>query len=456
MKINYKKINPCFFFIGIIVSLAFGALNCKVTNLSSNVFLVYIFLSIFACSMCFYRFNNGLIALLRGRFAKPKRNDVRYVDYSECPIKNVEDFKADIDYAKSSLIAYKLNSREVYQIIKQSDGLLVRRCYPENGAGVECDFDNTLKAARGDRFIQYSQIKYVTYKISPNNYYLPIVSISAGNKHFRFIGYLEPFDRKDIDDFFSNIAKVRGKNVKKSPEEQINEVEKLTFKYNVIALLTCVVTPYNLFINIVSSTGKARLLWSIYAVISIVLLIIYLYVALAKSKRYKVDLLNNSKNDGKKDVSIGMVLLSLSIIVSFLMFTTIINFGWYALLCAIVFAVLIVKYFKTVKLPKGNSKENKTIRFCTIITCVIVLMIVSSALVSAVNYAVPVSNDTRSCSVVEMYAENNSKGESYYAKVVVDGKKQKVPIDSETYDSHASHINVTKSVGILGVKYIRI
>jgi hypothetical protein len=452
---NYKKINPLFFFIGVVLSILIGLFNSALLNVDfADSFWFFSLISICGCTLCFYRFNNGLIALFRGRFNMPKKSDLKYVDYSKCPIRNIQEFKDTIAYGDKCLIAYKLNSREVYQIIKQPDGLLVSRCYPEKNIAVETNYDNSIEKARNDTFIQYSKIKSVTYKISPNNYFLPIIQISVDKKCFSFIGYLEPFDRKDIDNFFSDITKVKGRNVKKSPDEQINEIEKITFRYNLFALLTCLVAPWNLVASLIGGTGVPRAVWSVYTIISVVLLVIYIYIGLSKSKKYKIDLINDRKNDGKKDISVGLVLLSVSMILSIVLYISIINWAWYLILCSIVFAVLIIKYFKSNSLPKGNSKENKTSRFCMIFSVVFVFVISSGALVSAVNYSVPLKSETRTYSVSEMYIEESDKSVDHYAKINIDGKKENVRITEETYNSHSSRIDVTKTVGILGIKYL--
>lgn len=451
MKINYRKVNPYFFFIGIGVSVLISFLNSAVSEVD---YYVYGWISIIACTLCFYRLNNGLIALIRGRFAKPKRSNLKFVDYDEIPIKDAKDFKNSIAYGEKSLIAYKLNSREVYQLIKQNDGLLIRRCYPEKGIGVVTDFDHHLKAVRDDSLIQYSAIKNVTYKISPNNFYLPVISISAGKKHFRFIGYLEPFSRADINAFFSDIVKVRGRNVQKSPEEQINESEHLAFKYNIIALLTCLITPSLYVAPSAVGSGASHILWMIYAMISVVLLIIYLYLAVAKSEKYKLDLITDNKSDGKKDVSVGLMLLGISLVFSMFFEVSVINIKWYLILVAVVFVILITLYFKGIRLPKFNDKQNRHKRLFVIIGAVVMFFISSSALVSAVNYAVPLHTQTYTCAVTQMYEEEGRRSTLYYAEIIVDGREQSIQIDDETYNSKVSRIDVAESTGILGVKYI--
>lgn len=456
MKINYRKINPYFFFIGIVMTVLISVLNSSLSETEfKDYFLMFGSASLVACVLCFYRFNNGLIALIRGRFAKPKRNNLRFVDYDDVQIHNIDAFKDSVEYGRKSIIAYKLNSRKVYQIIRQDNGLLIRRCYPEDGAGIITDFSKAYKPAGEDSLIPYSLVRSITYKISPDNFYLPIISISVGKKHFRFIGYLEPFDREDINSFFSGLFRVKGQNVQKNPEEQINEIECITFRYNLTALLTCIVAPSLFVAPAAVGAGVSHLLWIVYAAISIALLILYLYLPVAKPKKYKLDLMADNKSDGKKDISVGLILLSVSMALSMFFEVTVINIKWYLILVTVVFVILITLYFKSTDFSKKNYKENKYKKLYAVICAVFVFSISAAALVSAVNYAVPLRTQTNSYAVVQMYEQKERRGNiKYYADIIVDGTEQTIQIDDETYNSRSSRITAAKSTGILGVQYI--
>lgn len=454
MKINYQKLNSSFFFIGIIACAVLQFVNAKILGVGFDDMKLLFAISLIAVTICFYRFNNGLIAVFRGRFGKPRKNDVHYVDYDL--IKNADEIKAEIG---DSLLVYKLNSRDTYQIIRQKDRLLLRRVVLSNDPN-ECNYEtdlsnpDSIKFARGDISIRYESITKITYKISPTNYYNSIIEIRVGKKCYRYIGAIEELELATVKEFFDDIFKI------KTNKEQENKValrvraEKQALVFKTMNLLACICVP-NILLSASSTTGKARTLMSFYALICVACLLVYLILPIIKPTEFGFidDAKSKKRLSNLKDVSLGIAFVSLALFISLVIRQTVLNYVWYLILVVILTIPLSVLFIK-----RGGMllKENKTFeKIVTVFSVVLFVAVASSGIVSGINYAVPVKEYSQTYTISDRWIEKNSRGGEYhYVEVKFNGRDESVLVDSDTYYENLNKIDLVRSRGILGIEYI--
>lgn len=453
MKTNYQKLNASFFFIGIIACTVLQFINAKLLGVGFDDMKLIFAISLIAVVICFYRFNNGLIALIRGRFGKPKKNDVHFVDYDL--IKNTDEIKAEIG---ESLLVYKLNSRDSYQIIKQSDRLLLRRIVLSNDPN-ECNYETDLsnpdniKFARGDISIRYESIRKITYKLSPSNYYNSIIEILVGKKCYRYIGAIEELDLKAVKEFFDDVFKIKTNKEQEDRVAQKVKAEKKALVFKIVNLLACICVP-NVFLS-ASATGKARILLSVYAMISVLCLLVYLILPIAKPTEFSfIDSQKTvSRLDNLKDVLLGLVLVSLVMFVSLVVRQTVLNTAWYIILIAVITIPISVLLIKRGRLLLGDNKTFEKIGIVFSVVCFVA--IAGSGIVSGINYAVPVKEYTQTYSISDRWIETGSKGgDHHYVSVRFDGQDEAILVDEDTYYDSSNKIDLVRSRGILGIEYL--
>lgn len=451
MKINYQKLNASFFFIGIIASVLLQAINSVIMKYDFSQLRLIMIISIVAVIICFYRFNNGLIALIRGRFGKPRKNDLNYVDYDEK--KTVFNLKEEIG---DTLLVYKLNSRDTYQIIKQKDRLLLRKCVVEHMLHT-CETEETLanpdsiKFARGDISIRYESIDKITYKISPTNYYAPIIEIKVGKKTYRYIGFLEPFDFEEIEQFFKNACKVNKESNKKKDEKIKAEKGALLFK--ILNLISCVVAPNILMSSVYEVKSSAHILTSVYMLISIVILILYILLPIINPKvyGYETDYKKLAKN--QNDTLIAILLICLLIMITIISHQSVINFAWYVILSGGLTAALIYPFVKSSGFY--NKLDEPFTRTLSVLAAVLIVALSSASIVSGINYTIPLKSYSQTYTINDKWEQSTSKGGvNYYASIRIDGKDEEVMISSDTYESNSNHIQLVRTRGLFGIEYI--
>lgn len=453
MKTNYQKLNASFFFIGIITCTVLQFINAKLLGVGFDDMKLIFAISLIAVAICFYRFNNGLIAVIRGRFGKPKKNDVHFVDYDL--IKNTDEIKAEIG---DSLLVYKLNSRDAYQIIKQSDRLLLRRIVLSNDPN-ECNYETDLsnpdniKFARGDISIRYESIRKITYKLSPSNYYNSIIEILVGKKCYRYIGAIEELDLKAVKEFFDDVFKIKTNKEQEDRVAQRVKAEKKALVFKAVNLLACICVP-NVLLS-ASATGKARILLSVYALISVLCLLVYLILPIAKPNEFSfIDSQKSvSRLDNLKDVLLGLALVSLVMFVSLVVRQTVLNTAWYIILIAVITIPTSVLLIKRGRLLLGDNKTFEKIGI--VFSVVFFVAIAGSGIVSGINYAVPVKEYTQTYSISDRWIETGSKGgDHHYVCVRFDGRDEAILVDEDTYYDNSNKIDLVRSRGILGIEYL--
>ncbi len=448
---NYRKLNASFFLVGVIFCLLVEGINSVVMGIKFSNLLIVILISVCIIAICFYRFNNGVIAILKGRFAKPRKTDLHFVDYDL--VKNKDEL---ISATSGSLLVYKLNSRDSYQIIKQSDRLLIRKVNigdsVEDSNLVSDDFDS-VKFARGDISVRYDSLTRVTYKISPDNYYEPIIEIIVGKKHYRYIGYINPLLDSDIKLFFSDIIKVKSLNKSNDRVEKRLENDKRVMAYNILKLVASIFVPNTLLSHAVTVDNKnARIITSIYMIVCVSTMIIFALLPIINPKKYGlfIDEYDKSQRD-KVDVAIGPMTIGLLLLIAVVSYETPTNTGWYLFLVGVVFLALFIAFL----FRNGITNTEKTKKWEQIIISLFIFGIMSASIVSGINYSIPVKSRVETFHISDRHIESRSKGgDDYYVTVRVDGHDKNVKVDLDTFEDNNSIIKLERTRGILGVEYI--
>ena len=457
MKLNYKKINPWFFLVGVVICFAFCALNASLFENSKGVFLIMIITSLAICTFCFYKLNNGLIALLRGRFAMPSKKDNNFVDYSKPRVENAQEIKQAVSYSEKCLIMYKLNSREVLQIYRKGDRLVVHKCFPEKEKSeLICDFENAVMS-KNDWFIPISEIKSITFGISKTNYDLPIFSINRNNKTYRFIGYFEPVTKELLSEFFADICKVRTRNGEGTAKVNSEKAEKTKFLYNILELLTALTVPAMILVFFVGETSILRLLGSIYMIVTLILLAVSLVVVIKNKNKLIFDYNDETgKRDSQRELLLEFLVLNAALYLPCFAHTVYLNVIYFAVLCTVLFAILTYFYFKgnPFKKPGKNAEKSTTLeRKLFVLLTVLFIGFSSANLVAGANYVIPVRTTTEQYAILdtEKDAEDN---DLYTVTIRVESKEKTVSVSKERLSKNASFLKATKTKGILGIEYI--
>ena len=177
-KLNkLKNINAGFFLITLVLAVMVSLVNGKLFNSDTALILI---ISVFADAVCFYRLNNGVIAIFRKKYNKPSKKNLRFVDYENIDAAYKNNILGII--CDNSIMTYKLNSRTAVQIIKEKDRLRLHKVKSLKTSIIDKNNTNN-KIYKSDIFLPYSSIKSITYSISSKNFNLPIITIYTGKKY---------------------------------------------------------------------------------------------------------------------------------------------------------------------------------------------------------------------------------------------------------------------------------
>ena len=458
MKLNYKKINPWFFLASVVLCFMFCTLNASLFENSKGVFLVMIFASLAICTFSFYRFNNGLIALLRGRFAMPSKKDKWFIDYSKPRFENAEEIKQAVSYGKKCLIMYKLNSRDVLQIYRKGNRLIIHKCFPEKEQSeLIYDFENTRRSNK-DLIIPISEIKSITCGTSKTNYDLPVFSISRNKKVYHFIGYFEPVSKELLTEFFADICKVRTRSGEEAAKANAQKSEKTKCLYNVLELLTALTVPAMIIVFLMGETSILRMLGSVYMIITLVLLAVSLIVVIKNKNKLIFDYNDETgKRDSQKELLLEFFVLNAALYLPCFTRTIYLNVVYFAILCIILFAILTYFYFKGNPFKKPRKKAKKSTmreRMSLVLLTVLFIGFSSANLVAGANYVIPVKTTTEQYAIFDTERDAEHK-DSYYVTIRVESKEKTISVSKERLSKNASFIKASKTKGILGIEYIR-
>lgn len=465
-RLKYSKIKNYFFLAGIAVSIVFGLINFFIFDGFNGAVLLCTGISIFACICIFYRFNLGVIAIIRGDFGKPPKKDKRFVDYEKPIVKDVQALKELIDYGKSSLLVYKMNTREIYQLVKFDGRLLLNKCTIDKGLITDFTKLSEMKSGRGHIFVDYKIIDRINYLCTPTNYYLPVINIITNHKQYRFIGLLEELTPESIKLFFDDIPDIKI-NIKSTPDSPKilsarREKDKRDFNLNFMILLEILFIPYLMYLHTFSN-GFMHSMVAIYSAISILLLIVFLLLPIFNSKYYTIGFIDEAvsikgkqntamKYSGKKDIKYLVTLIPLYVVLFLTRVETYVNLAWYSILVAVFTAIFMYAFFRSNPV-KVTSFKNIAVKI--VISCFIFLLS-GCAIVTTVNNLVIFNQSQSSHNVLDKSWHSSRNGEAYYAKIRYYDKECWVTISQDEYESNSNILDIEKVRGLLGVEYIAV
>lgn len=76
------------------------------------------------------------------------------------------------------------------------------------------------------------------------------------------------------------------------------------------------------------------------------------------------------------------------------------------------------------------------------------------ALVSGINYTVPVKNNTQSYHIADRYTMTAKFTEYHYVRIIENGEEQDLRVSSEVYEGSSDIVDVEKTTGFLGITYL--
>lgn len=452
---NYKRINNCFFLAGVFIILLSAVFIFAVCfkEYFSDLFLSSCLISSILCTAFFYRFNNGLISIIRGKFGKPSAKNKKYVDYDKAVVDNIDELKSSIEYGEKSILLYKQNTREVYQIIKLSNRILMHQCFIENKkvCNLITDYSSAerIKKSKNDKIIYFNAIKSVTYRFSETNFFLPVIRIVSENHRYEFIGLFEKITLDEIQAFFGDVCNVKAGTSLKAVLSKNAQREKNVFEYNILCLISCISFPYVLFASAFNNDDKIHILLSLFTIINVIALTAAVLLAIIKADCFSLGFIENS-NDKRKDISFLYLSLAFPILLMCSV-QTVVNMTWYIILIVILALPITLMYFKKAfhlnKLSRGSA-------IAKMIAVICVFMLTSSALVSGINYTVPVKNNTQSYHIVDRYTVTAKFTEYHYVRIIENGEEQDLRVSSEVYESSSDIVEVEKTTGLLGITYL--
>lgn len=452
---SYKKLNNCFFLFGIVIILLLTVLISAVCFNDDFAFLFFpsCLISSVLCTAFFYRFNNGLISIIMGKFGKPSAKNKKYFDYDKSIVDNIDELKFAVKYGEKSFLFYKQNTREIYQVIKLSDRILIHKCFVENKKIINPITDYTsaesIKKSKNDKIIYFNAIKSVTYRFSETNFSLPVISIISERHRYGFIGLFEKIVLDEVKSFFGDICDVKTGASLKSVLSKNEQKEKTVFEYNVLCLISSISFPYVLYASVLND-DKTHILLSLFMMINVIVLVIAVLFAIIKADYFSLGFIENI-NDKRKDISFLYLALALPVLLMCSV-QTVINIDWYIILIVIFAVPIILMYFLKVfnlnKLSKGAAVVK-------IIAVAGVFILTSSALVSGVNYIIPLKSDTQSYHITDRYTVHaKSGGEYHYVRIAENGEEKDLRVSSETYENKSDIIDAEKTTGLLGITYL--
>lgn len=435
-----KLINASFFLITLIFAGIIALLNGKLFDYDTVLILA---VSVIADVICFYRLNNGIIAIFRKKFNKPSKKNYRFVDYEN--VDNAIKEKITNAVCDNSIVTYKLNTRTVFQIIKEKDSLRLHKVKSLKNSFIDKNHTNN-KYYKSDISLPYSSIKSVTYSISSKNFNLPIITIYTGKKYYRFIGMLEEFTENDIKEFFSDIARVKLKNNRADYNKTQYKAEISKLKYNILSMFGIIFASQLLLFS-GNLENKFQILISLYRLITLTVLITLAILPIINNKKYSFSLfIPYSEQDNKIDVSTGYVLISISLIISSKLSTEI-NFTY-----SIILTLILTFAFIALCLLKTNILSDKN-KYARMLLVFLIVFISSNGIVSNINYLVPIKTDVMYCSVIDRKTQNTKSGEDYYLTVSVSDRIVNIDVSEEVYKNNPKTVKVRRTKGILGIEY---
>lgn len=440
-KLDYKMLVPYVFLFGM-------ALNAVVSMITFFVYGEFWFLFLLAAvilALEFYRFNNGITALIFGEFGVSMTKKYKNVIKHNLTPQKTEELLSAIKYGEKSIVVHRKNTHSYYQIVKRENSFYIKKCSYVSQKNLITDFD-IKKSYKGNKNIElmFKAIKEIWYTVDVDNE--KVIYISNGKRKFPMVPEF-PIDNLIIEEFLSFDGN-KDSLFKETPKE---EFEKARNEKKSI-----------FFANILSAIGVVFMVQSIYAAVpqnnlwpilcSVILLAcMWAFVLLSffKPEKFFYYLLFKEGNV-KEGFEIRQLVMYL-VPVIILLTPTILNWAEFLKISLIIFAVAFLVLFPRLIMKK--RKNSKSANLHILVTCII-LAVTCVMTTFFVNNLHIKSESTITYSVNGYGMSGSRYGDDYFAWITVDGKEQAVDVDYETYEKKNSGIEVCRIKGLLGIEYL--
>lgn len=439
LKLDFKKLNSYMFLFGAGLSL--------IVSFITSVCFDYGFWTLFLGSLAllivfFYRFNNGLIALLFGEFGVSMFKKHKNLFKHQLTETKTNDLLQAVKYGEKSIIVHRKNTKSYYQIVKRKNSFFIKKCSSVALNTMITDFENSRQFKGKKNFeLMFHAIKEIWYTVDTDNE--TVIYMSNGKRKFPMVPEF-PIDLDILENFltFDDYDKPLFNETSASEFERVQKENKEKFIYNLVSVFASVFTIQCLAaavpsINLWCSICKIVLLGSMwyFAVLSFIKPEKYFYYNMFTSEKG-----NRSGYEFRQ-----FLLLLLAILIT--LFVSILNVKTYITISAVLFILAFIILFpKLLRKKKKNTKSANV----QIIVATLFLVFTSFVTVFFVNNFYIKDKSTSTYSVSTYYYDDGS----YYAYILVDGKEHSISAEMDDYDNNVPHAEATRVTGLLGIEYI--
>ncbi len=438
-KLDFKKLNSYMFLIGAALSF--------VASLITYLCFDYGFWTLFLSSLglvavFFYRFNNGLIALLFGEFGVSMFKKHRNLFRHQLTESKTNELLQSVEYGEKSIIVHRKNTKSYYQIVKRNNSFFIKKCSSVALNTMITDFESSKQYKGKKNFeLMFHAIKEIWYTVDTDNQI--VIYMSNGKRKFPMVTEF-PIELQTIEKFltFDGYNMPLYKETPATEFERVRTENKNKFIYNLVSVLASVFT-IQCFATSIPSTN----LWcSICKLILLGSMWYFAILSFTKPEKYFYYSLFTSENGNRKGYEFRQfLLLLLATLISLLV--SILNIKTYITISVTVFIVSFIILFPKLLRKKKNNTKSANVQ---ILVATIFLAFVSFVTVFFVNNLY-VKDKTTSFYSVSTYHYDDG---SYYAYIIVDGKEHSVSTEVADYDNNVPHIEATRVTGLLGIEYI--
>ncbi len=438
-KLNFKKLNSYMFLFGAGLSL----IASSVTSLCFDWGFWTLFLvSLGLVTVFFYRFNNGLIALIFGEFGismfKKQKNLFRH----QLTESKTNELLKTVQYGEKSIIVRRKNTKSYYQIVKRKNSFFIKKCSSIALNTMITDFESSKQFKGKKNFeLMFHAIKEIWYTVDTDNEI--VIYMTNGKRKFPMVPEF-PIDFSTLEEFltFEDYNGILFNETPTSEFERVQNENKNKLIFNIVTVFSSVFT-----VQCFASSVPSINLWC--AICKLVLLGSLWYFAvlsfLKPEKYFYYNLFTNEKSSREGYEVRQVLLLFLAIFTTF--FVSILNFKRIISISAVVFMIAFVILFpKLLRKKKKNTKSANV----QILVATVFLALVSFVTVFFANNFYVKEKSTSAYSVSTYYYDDGS----YYAYILVDGKEYSAFANVDDYNENSPHIEATRITGLLGIEYI--
>ena len=438
-KLDFKKLNSYMFLFGAGLSL--------IASIITSVNFDYGFWTLFLVSLAllavfFYRFNNGLIALIFGEFGVSMFRKQKNLFRHQLTESKTNELLQAVQYGEKSIIVRRKNTKSYYQIVKRKNSFFIKKCSSVALNTMITDFESSKQFKGKKNFeLMFHAIKEIWYTVDTDNE--TVIYMTNGKRKFPMVPEF-PIDLSTLEEFlsFEDYDGILFNETPASEFERVQIENKNKFIYNVVSVFASVFT-----VQCFAASVPTTNLWcSICKLVVIVSLWYFSVLSFLKPEKYFYYNLFTSEKNSREGYEVRQILLLLlAMLISF--FVSILNFKRILSISAVVFIIAFVILFpKLLRKKKKNTKSANV----QILVATVFLAFVSFITVFFVNNFYVRDKSTSAYSVSRYYYDDGT----YYAYILVDGKEHSAFADEEDYDENSAHIEATRITGLLGIEYI--